>query len=95
MRGRSAGPGFRFWAKLGAGVFIALLAMVWEHVEALRVEKDLSVMRREADRLTYENGRMQMQIHQWVSTSHLQDMARKDYGMIPVDPAHVIGVNPQ
>ena len=88
MRGRSAGPEFRFWAKLGAGVFIALLAMVWEHVEALRVEKDLSVMRREADRLTYENGRMQMQIHQWVSTSHLQEMARKDWLVHPASYQH-------
>lgn len=95
MRGRSAGPEFRFWVKLGAGIFAALLFMVWEHVEALRVDKNLKVMRREVDRLTYENGRMQMQIHQWESTSHLQDIARKDYGMVPVDPAHVIGVNPR
>jgi cell division protein FtsL len=92
MRSQKMGPELRFWIKLSSGVFVALLIMVWQHVEAIRVEKELNGMRHEVDRLSYENGRMQMQIHQWESTSHLQEIARKDYNMGPLDPAHVIGM---
>ncbi len=95
MRGRETSPETRFLCKVGAAVFVALFVLVWENVEGLRLEKTVKGMRREVDLLTYENGLMQMQVHHWVSPSRLEDVARKEYGMLPLDAAHVIGINPK
>ena len=51
-------------------------------------------MRLEADRLTYENGRLQMQIHQYEAPSNLEALAKKNFSMIPLDPSHRIGIQP-
>lgn len=80
------------WMKILVGVFALLLVMVWEHVQATHLERELLPMRREADRLTYENARLQMQINQWVSPSHLESLAKKDYHMGPLDPSHRLGL---
>ncbi len=50
-------------------------------------------MRAEADRLTYENGRLQMQIHQYEAPSNLEMLAKKN-AMIPLDPSHRVGLQP-
>jgi cell division protein FtsL len=84
---------FPFAYRLGVGFFVVFLFMVWEHVEAERCERQLKGMSQEADRLTYENGRMQAQVHQWISPSHLETLARKELKMAPVDAAHVIGMD--
>lgn len=67
---------------------------VWEHVEAERMVRRLDVLRGETDRLVYENGRLQMQIHQWVAPSHLDAMARQQYGMKPLGASQIIGIQP-
>jgi hypothetical protein len=95
MGRQPASAALQFWMKLMGGTFVVLLLTVWEHVEALREERQVKILRLEADRLTYENGRMQMQIHQWVSPGHLESVARKEFGMVPLDAAHVIGLNKQ
>jgi cell division protein FtsL len=90
---RSRDPqALQFWAKLSAGILVALLLMVWEHVQALRLNRDLQEMHQEADRLTYENGRMQTQVNEWISPSHLETVARQQFQMVPVDTNHVIGI---
>ena len=68
--------------------------MVWEHVEAQRLEASVVDLRKEADSLTYQNGKLEMLIHQAISLSHLDEVARKQYNMGPVDPSHVIGIQP-
>lgn len=92
MRDRTAPSNHRFWIKLGAVFFAVLFFIVWEHVEARLIEKQVKLMRREADRLTYENGRLQTQIHHWESPSNLDQMAKNQYGMGPIDPKNRIGM---
>jgi hypothetical protein len=67
---------------------------VWETVQVHRLERQLKTFHQEADRLTYENGRFQMQIHQYEAPSHLEAMAKTNYSMIPVDPSHRVGLQP-
>ncbi|OGR91716.1 MAG: hypothetical protein A2992_08435 [Elusimicrobia bacterium RIFCSPLOWO2_01_FULL_59_12] len=76
---------------LGATLFI-LMFMVWQHVEARRLERWVETMRKEEDKLVYLNARMQSQINQWLAPSHLESMARKELGMIPLDAKHRIGM---
>ncbi len=90
-RGSSA-LAIRFWAKVIAGILFVLLVMVWEHVQAQRLGRQVIPMKQEADRLTYENARLQMQINQWVSPSHLDALAKKELKMGPLDNARVIGI---
>jgi len=95
MRRRRTDPAeIRFWSKIIGALFIVLLVTVWEHVQALNVERQIKMLRAETDRFAYENGRMDMQIHQWESPSHLDVVARHDFQMIPLDAPHVIGLNP-
>jgi len=74
------------------GLFAALLMTVWETVQSQHYHKDVSSLRRQVDRLTYENARMEMQIHQWESPSHLDWMARQQFKMGPLDSQHVIAI---
>lgn len=82
----------RFWMKALTAMIVFLLLLVWEHVQASHMERQLKSMRKEADRLTYENARLQTQINQWVSPSHLDKVAKQELGMIPLDSEHVIGL---
>jgi hypothetical protein len=82
----------RFWAKIVIGFFGVLLVTVWETVQSQHYRKDVSSLRREVDRLTYQNALMQTQINQWESPSHLDLMARQDLGMVPLDNKHIIGI---
>jgi len=75
-------------------VLCILLVRVWETVQGQRLERQLKSLRVEADRLTYENGRLQMQIHRYEAPSHLEAIARQDFSMIPLDPSHRIGIQP-
>lgn len=84
----------RPWIKWCAAILGVLMLRVWTHVEAQRMEGELKQLRLEADRLTYENGRLQMQIHQWISPSHLDLLAKQQYGLGPIDVKHVIGLQP-
>jgi cell division protein FtsL len=93
MRERGGNPEeARFWMKLGAGIVVVLMLTVWEHVRANGLAKEVKTLRKDVDRLTYENGRMQMQINQWTSPSHLDAIARKEFGMAPIDGEHIIGI---
>jgi cell division protein FtsL len=93
MRDRQRDPTeTRFWIKMGAAVLVGLMVTVWEHVTAVRLERELKALHKEHDRLTYENGRLQMQIHQWTAPSNLDALARKNYGLMPADSAHIVGV---
>jgi len=81
-----------FWTKLVGGMFVVLMLMVWEHVEAMHLERVLKGMQKEEDQLIFQNARMQSQINQWISPSHLDSVARKEFGMLPLDPRHRYGV---
>ena len=94
MKARPDSETVRRWVKICAAVLIVLMARVWENVQAQRLERRLRTMHLEADRLTYENGRLQVQVHQYVSLSNLEDMAKKKFSMGPLDPAHRIGIQP-
>jgi len=76
---------------LGAAIFV-LMFMVWQHVQAQHLERELKGMRKEEDELIFQNSRLQSQINQWVSPSHLEIMARKELGMQPLDAQHRVRV---
>ena len=86
-------PVSTFWLKLIGAFFVVFFLVVWEHVEARRLERQVIVLRREVDRLTYETALLRTQIHQRTTPSHLDAAARKDFGMEPVDPKRVIGLS--
>jgi len=75
-------------------VLCILMVRVWETVQGQRFERQLKTLRLEADRITYENGVLQMQVHRYEAPSHLEAMAKKDLTMIPLDPSHRIGIQP-
>ena len=70
------------------------MVRVWETVQSQRLEKRLKAFHQEADRLTYENGLLQMQIHQYAAPSHLEVLAKSNFSMIPLDASHRIGLQP-
>jgi cell division protein FtsL len=80
--------------KIFGAVLCILMVRVWETVQAQRLERQIKVLRLETDRLTYENGRLQMQIHQYEAPSNLEALAKKDFAMIPLDASHRIGLQP-
>ena len=94
MKGRPDADTVRRWVKICTVVMVVLMLRVWENVQVQRLERQLKGMRTEADRLTYENGRLQMQIHQYESPSNLEAMAKKNFSMIPLDPSHRVGIQP-
>lgn len=81
----------QYWMKVLVSAFAVLLLMVWEHVAVLGMTRQLKNLHKEEDQLIYENARLQTQINQWVSPSHLAKMAH-DLKMVPLDSQHVIGV---
>ena len=80
--------------KIFAVILCVLMVRVWETVQAQRLERDLKAMRLESDRLTYENGRLQLQIHQYEAPSALEALAKTKFSMIPLDPSHRVGLQP-
>ena len=80
--------------KIFAVVLCVLMVRVWESVQAQRLDRQLKALRTETDRLTYENGRMQLLIHQYESPSNLDALAKKEFAMKPLDPQHRIGLQP-
>ena len=84
----------RKWIKIVTIVMAILMLRVWENVKSQGYERELKVLHLEADRLTYENGRLLVQIHQYESPSNLEALAKKQYSMIPLDPSHRIGIQP-
>lgn len=83
----------RKWAKLFGVVLAVLMLRVWENVQAQRLERGLAMKRTETDRLTYENGRLQMQIHQYESPSNLEAIAKQE-ALVPLDPSRRVGMQP-
>jgi len=94
MRNRPDWEIVRQWIKICSVILIILMLRVWENVQAQRLDRQLKTSHMEADRLTYENGRLQMQIHQYESPSHLEAVAKKEYSMGPLDPSHRVGIQP-
>ncbi len=81
-----------FWLKVLGAFFVVFFLVVWEHVQANRYERRVTILRREMDRLTYETALLQTQIHQRTTPSHLDDVARRDFGMEPLDAKRIIGL---
>ena len=81
----------RRWAKICGVVLAVLMLRVWENVQAERLERSLARMRLEADRLTYENGRLQTQIQFYESPTHLEALS-KPYAFVPLDPNKRVGM---
>lgn len=79
------------WFKICGVVLAILMGRVWEHVQAQRLGRQVLALRLDADKLTYENGRLQVQIHQFISPSHLEVLA-KERSMAPLKPAQRIGI---
>jgi len=94
VRNKADAETWRRRLKIFGVILCILMVRVWETVQSQRLERRLKNFRQEADRLTYDNGRLQMQIHQYVASSHLEEMAKKDYSMIPLDPSHRVGLQP-
>jgi cell division protein FtsL len=82
----------RPWARLAIVFVVALLGMVWQRVKARQLDREFNQLRQEADRLRYENGRLQVQIHQWVSPTNL-DTHAKQRGLLPLSPAQRVSVS--
>lgn len=81
-------------AKLFGIVLLVLMARVWIHVQAQRLDRQVKSLRLEADRLMYENGRLQVQVHQHVSPANLEWLAKSNYAMGPLEPKRRIGLQP-
>ncbi len=79
------------WIRICAIILAVLMVRVWEHVQAQRLGRRLAALRQETDKLTYENGRLQTQIHQFIAPSKLEAEA-KERKMTPITPAQRIGV---
>ena len=94
MKNRADAEIWRRRLKIFGIVLCILMVRVWETVQSQRLERRLKTFRQEADRLTYENGRLQMQIHQYEAPSTLEALAKKDFAMIPLDPSHRVGLQP-
>jgi cell division protein FtsL len=94
MRWKQASNESLFFGLKALGItLIVAMFMVWQHVQARRLERQLKGMRQEEDELVYQNGRMQSQINQWTAPSNLESKARKDLGMAPPDPQNRVRVN--
>jgi cell division protein FtsL len=93
MKNRPDMQSARKWLKIFGAILAVLMLRVWENVQAQRLEKSLTAMRLESDRLTYENGGLQMQIHQYEAPSNLEAIA-KQQSMVPLDPSHRVGMQP-
>ena len=91
MSGRRDLASIRNWAKVCGLILAVLMLRVWENVQAERLERGLSQKRLEADRLTYENGRLQMQIHLYENPSNLEALAKQE-AMLPLDPSKRVGL---
>ena len=94
MKNRPDPVTFRKWIKICSAIMVVLMLRVWENVQSQRLERQLKTLRTEADRLTYENGRLQTQIHQYEAPSHLEALAKNEYAMAPLDPSHRVGIQP-
>jgi len=90
---RSSRENLTQWLKILGSALVVLMFMVWQHVQARHLDKQLKGMRKEEDELIFQNARLQSQINQWISPSHLETMARKDLGMIPLDAQHRVKVD--
>jgi len=66
---------------------LVALGMVWQRVKVRTLERESGHLHQDIDRLRYENGRLDMQIHQWISPTHLDMLARQTYNMAPPKPA--------
>ena len=93
MKGRPDIQSVRKWAKICGAILAVLMLRVWENVESERLGRGLALKRLEADRLTYENGHLQMQIHQFEAPSRLEALA-KQASMVPLDPSRRVGMQP-
>lgn len=84
MRTRSASPPSRTpW--LIAGVVATAMLLVWQRVQARHYQRESARLQQDIDALRYENGRLDTQIHQWVSPSHLDSLAKTTFKMAPPD----------
>ena len=92
---RESFPKARQWVRAALGVFALAFLVVWVNTEATRMERQLIPMRKEADRLRYENARLQIQLNQWLAPSHMDVIARQEMGLQPVDPQRLIGLEPR
>jgi hypothetical protein len=93
MKNRADLQSLQRWIKICVAILVVLMLRVWENVQAQRLERRLTLMRAEADRLTYDNGRLQMQIHQYVAPSNLEAIAKQEsYG--PLASSRRIGIQP-
>ncbi len=81
----------RKWMKYCALILAVLMLRVWENVQAQRLKRQVGTMRSEVDRLTYQNGLLQKQIHQSLAPSRL-DAAAKERSMGPLPPERRVGI---
>jgi cell division protein FtsL len=92
MKNRLDRESLRKWIKICTAILAVLMLRVWENVQALRLKQELAAWRSEADRLTYDNGRLQMQIRQYETPGNLEALAKDKFAMAPLDPSHRIGI---
>jgi cell division protein FtsL len=89
---KSSTDALYYWGKALGVALAVLMFIVWEHVQARHLKRQLDVMHKEEDQLVFQNAKMQSQINQWISPSYLETMARKQLQMMPVDAERRIGL---
>jgi cell division protein FtsL len=89
---RTSSDAFFYWMKVLVASLGLLMFIVWQHVQGRHLERQLNTMRKEEDQLVYQNARLQSQLNQWLSPSHLETMARKELSMAAPDAKHRVGV---
>src|ERR1700687_436945 len=72
MKNRPDIATIRKWVKICSAIMVVITLRVWENVQTQRFERQLKGLRAETDRLTYENGRLQLQVHQFEAPSNLE-----------------------
>jgi len=80
------------WVRLGVVLVFVLVGMVWQRVQARSLDREAKAIRLEVDRLRFQNGNLQSQIHQWTAPSRLEALAKEKYGLVPLTPTQRVTV---
>lgn len=84
----------RQWLLTTATGFGFLLAIVWAHVEAGRLERHVADLQRAMNETLYESARLRAEIDRLVDAPRLRDIARRQWGMDPLSSSRVIRIEP-
>ena len=81
MRAASREP-LKPWVHLGIVFVLILIGMIWQRVRARELDREAKAIRLDVDRLRYQNGNLESQIHQWTAPSRLEALAKEKYNLV-------------